>query len=59
VKLAAPAKLAGGVNVNEPFAFNVSVPTAGGVTSTALTAGLSPSVSLARTPGAATVSTAP
>src|SRR5512134_3646346 len=54
-----PAKLAAGVYVNDPSAFNVRVPLDGPETSTALSEGLSTSVSLPSTPGAATLSATP
>src|SRR2546425_502565 len=59
VKLSVPLKLAAGLYVNEPFALRVSVPWIGPLTGRGVpTVRLSPStsVSLARTPGAATVS---
>ena len=45
-----------GVYVNDPFAFSVTVPFAGSLTLTAVSGSPFASVSLARTPGALTVS---
>ena len=49
--------MAAGVNVNEPFAFSVTVPCAGPATRTAVSGLPSLSVSLPSTPGVATVRT--